>query len=429
MNLKNYKILILGLLIFLSTKAISQKKLNFLYVDSITYKYYLQKDWKNLIKISKQAFNQNIDYYYLRMRAGIAYYERKQFIKAIPHFKKALEFNTDTIAIEYLYYSYLSSGKFFDAQLFISEQDKKIKKRLTKNIKPNGLFFDYQYAINTNYKPIVFEQDIYDNNITSNEKYFDLGLTRFKANRLFYTLTFARYSNLTTHLHQDFIDGNITENYDVSETNIYGGVIVQLSPKIEIASYTNLIFGKKTLQTYSRMRFAPQNTTRYTVPVNYNFMQYNFRNFKLKFDVTLTNVEELMYYPGLKINYYPLNNNTFALLGGIEYLNNPSQSENFTKPVYTLGSSAILFKKLNLQANYKIINSVNYIEQNGFIFFNGDDLIRDKFLIETTLILNKIDFFIRYQYINLTHEYILNFNKINNNYNNQTFLGGIKWKF
>ena len=57
------------------------KEIDFKQVDSTTYALYLNKDWKPLIKISKKAIQNNIDYYFLRMRLAIAYYEQKKYVR------------------------------------------------------------------------------------------------------------------------------------------------------------------------------------------------------------------------------------------------------------------------------------------------------------------------------------------------------------
>ncbi|MCC5930542.1 MAG: hypothetical protein JJU28_14945 [Cyclobacteriaceae bacterium] len=81
-------------------------------VDSITYALYKNTSWNELIETSKAAFQSGIDYYYLRMRVGIAYYEKKNYASASHQFEKALEFNSaDVVAKEYLYYSYLLSAR------------------------------------------------------------------------------------------------------------------------------------------------------------------------------------------------------------------------------------------------------------------------------------------------------------------------------
>ena len=107
-------IIILFFSFFASVKA--QDRTDFFYYDSLTYKQYEDGRWKDLAKSGKEALSMGYDYYYMRMRIGISYYERKSYINAIRHFKKALGFNNnDQIATEYIYYSYLFSGKYYTA--------------------------------------------------------------------------------------------------------------------------------------------------------------------------------------------------------------------------------------------------------------------------------------------------------------------------
>jgi len=89
------------------------EKLEFRQVDTLTYQYYLNAEWEKLVGLGEEAIEQGIDYYYLRMRVGIAWYELEKYLFAAKHFKKALEFNSpDPLAEEYLYYCHLDSGKY-----------------------------------------------------------------------------------------------------------------------------------------------------------------------------------------------------------------------------------------------------------------------------------------------------------------------------
>ncbi len=81
-------------------------------VDVQTYQLYLDKDWDGLIRAGREALKTDFDYYYLRMRIGIACYEKKNYKSAQAHFRKALEFSQgDPVASEYLYYAYLFAGQ------------------------------------------------------------------------------------------------------------------------------------------------------------------------------------------------------------------------------------------------------------------------------------------------------------------------------
>lgn len=80
--------------------------------DSISYARFLARDFNGVKTIVQEALENGIDFYYLRMRAGITGYEKHRYEYAIPHFEKAHEmFPSDTVALEYLYFSYLFAGR------------------------------------------------------------------------------------------------------------------------------------------------------------------------------------------------------------------------------------------------------------------------------------------------------------------------------
>ncbi len=102
----------IGLLFMLTGIMMGQQKADFRQVDSLTYQYYLNSNWKPILKTGKQALKNDIDYYYLRMRMGIAAFEEGKPAIAANHFQKALVFNeNDPVAQGYLYDSYLEMGK------------------------------------------------------------------------------------------------------------------------------------------------------------------------------------------------------------------------------------------------------------------------------------------------------------------------------
>ncbi len=92
------------------------QKLDYGSVDRLTYLQFTNLQYDELKETGILALKQKIDFFYLRMRLGIAFYEGKNYEAALAHFKKAIEMNPmDTIAQEYLYYTYLFSGRPEDA--------------------------------------------------------------------------------------------------------------------------------------------------------------------------------------------------------------------------------------------------------------------------------------------------------------------------
>ncbi len=102
-----------GGIVTVSARAPQQKGLT--YYDKTTYDAYLKGDWHTVIRSGREALKEGIDFYYLRMRIGTAYYSLRNYEKAIIHFRKALSFNNKDIAAQqYLYYCYLFSGREAD---------------------------------------------------------------------------------------------------------------------------------------------------------------------------------------------------------------------------------------------------------------------------------------------------------------------------
>jgi len=84
------------------------RKLDFQTVDLLTYRCFNEKKWDSVIMVGKQALRQDIDYYYLRARLGIAYFEIKEYIPSITHLARARKFNAgDPVTNDYLYRAYL----------------------------------------------------------------------------------------------------------------------------------------------------------------------------------------------------------------------------------------------------------------------------------------------------------------------------------
>lgn len=111
-------LIITALLLVFSANMFAQR--DFVTLDKQSYDYYLNGDYRNLKKTADTLFSQGIDYYYLRMRLGVLAYNNQLYFNALTHFSKALEFNSlDTVSMEYIYFSYLFSGRDADAKLYL----------------------------------------------------------------------------------------------------------------------------------------------------------------------------------------------------------------------------------------------------------------------------------------------------------------------
>ncbi len=124
------RIIIILVILISSYNLFAQKIRNFSWYNKFTYGLYEKKDWNKLIKEGHLAIKAGYDFYYLRMRIGIAYYELKEYKLAISEFEHALKFNeADPLTVEYLYYSYKLSGRVLDANLVYIKYKKQVQSR------------------------------------------------------------------------------------------------------------------------------------------------------------------------------------------------------------------------------------------------------------------------------------------------------------
>ncbi len=136
-----YRLIILAVFVIIAAPGLkAQEPTDFNAINEDSYRLYLAGEWDSVIMVGKAALKQEIDYYYLRMRMGIAFHEKKHFRKAAVHFRKALDFNPgDPVALEYLYYASLFAGQYDQASLVRKE----FKGDLALKLSPSkGKFLD-----------------------------------------------------------------------------------------------------------------------------------------------------------------------------------------------------------------------------------------------------------------------------------------------
>jgi len=195
---KKIPVLLLFIALRMAFSASPAAALDFQQVDMLTYRCYTEQKWDSVILVGKQALRQDIDYYYLRVRMGVSYYNVKEYFPAITHLKKAREFNSvDPFVTNYLYNSYLMTNQADEAGLLMSKAP---KEDLDTSWSKPGVFqqihFESGYTLSGDRNPtnlptlmgsdsIYGEQDLYGNNF-----YANLGLNLRVSNRLSFSLAY-----------------------------------------------------------------------------------------------------------------------------------------------------------------------------------------------------------------------------------------------
>ena len=186
------RILLTITVLFITVNLFAQN--DFISLDKQTYDYYLKGDYKNLKATGEKMLSKGIDYYYLRLRLGILAYNNQRYAYAIKHFKKAIEFSSwDTISKEYIYYSYLFSGRKIDANLYLETISWDKRNSTLRSISKHNLQEVYLGASIANYDVKYFDTRVDNYEAVKNILSINGGFeTMFSPN---FKGTFA-YSNL-----------------------------------------------------------------------------------------------------------------------------------------------------------------------------------------------------------------------------------------
>lgn len=167
-------------------------------VDELTYRYYVEKKWDSVIIIGKQALRADIDFYYLRVRMGLAYYEQKEYIPAAAHLKKARQFDpADAIVADYLYYAYIFTNQMEAARVLQSSlpvSDRNVIDAKKGFVEAAGFESGYTFSGNNapKDKPSLMGTDsIYgETDVYGNYLYEHLGIKFNLSNRIGLTLAY-----------------------------------------------------------------------------------------------------------------------------------------------------------------------------------------------------------------------------------------------
>lgn len=435
-------------ILFSLTAGFSQRKVDFKDIDKLSYELYLAQDWKQLVRIGKQAIKSDIDYFYLRMRVGIAYYERKNYSKAIPHFQKALEFNSsDDIAQEYLYFSYLFTGQDIVANIIAKGFSKKLKEKLNYNYVPGIRSFTLEAGFDFTQDSIYVEElsllvdPAIDGRqvISKGFQYYHAGIQHDagRRSRMFHSVSYL--SKRSLFYLQDggiaFSDPNnrITQLQYFMGMNIYMGNGFYVYPSfhyINVSSpYLVTVQGRwgsqyNILQYDNKSQFAgflglAKNMGRIKPELTAAYMYLN---------------NESYIQGGLFFSYFPFGNLNLYLTGRVYY--------HF--PAYDYRSGRFIFFQ---ELGFKALDNLwfelwisegsiqNFSGNSGFLIYSDLSTISSHYggNLIIPLFRSGVEFSVRFRYSVLESGFIpedgeiINRNTINTKHN--TITGGIKWKF
>ena len=412
-----------------------------------TFNLYKERNWSELIFLGKKALNEGNDYFYLRMRLGIAYYERKNYHRALVHFKKAAEFNDrDSYLLEYLYFANLFSGRE-KAALDITRKfsPSKTKKYVTGRIpkfKIGGLGMQYYQGslttdvglINNIDDPALDGYQIF----TKNSVKFYLGFNHLASRRFNLYYQYGLFIDNRFTYYQNDMQAYYFDSQKLYEHHLFmlGGVY--LGKDFNLYGSVHYIPGKIP-EYYYGAGFSAS----YVPAYKYNdftssiFISKDFPYIKIGGSSSFSYLNFGKYtQEGVSVVFFPLGNLNFYLEGGYYW-----QQEILNNKLYEVGTH------VKYKAGFRVFNPVwlefggssgdlHYtVSQLGWQVFNGPN--SSEILLTGSLIIpfNEYQtiFSLNCNYMNSISSFVTN-DPLQTNLNSKTYYiysiyGGLSWKF
>lgn len=459
--------LILILLFVLSSRVFSQDKLTYESVNEKTYNFYLNKNWKDLINIAEKAIRQNIDFYYLRYRLGIAYFETEKYSSAIKNLQNVYDINPEDDELNtYLYYSHLLSGRQDEAETYFSEISNSGKDRIRplNNTFINNIFAESGFAANddvsNNESVNIDGTDDYYGEQTLNGNYFYLrtGLKQIPFRSVSIKYNYS-YLNLKKTKVIAFNDLKISDDYSQKQNQFYNEITLSFGNGLTISpagQYVNVsdntIYADFDSVTYVfdslMMKYKPEEVfytlNREDSELN-NFVlsldiSKQFARFKTGINGSFSQLNDMHQSQiGTSFSYFPMENLNFYTVSNL-VLHNQSSISNL---IFTQQIGGSFSKEFYYNVFFTVGKMQNYNEQNGALVFNNPDVTTSKFGAELNyffpfnmnaylvyLLQFKEKKYIEYRLSGYENSYPVYSPVINNlDYNTNIFLIGLKFLF
>jgi len=455
MTLNSYRkiILIISVWFVLLTIAPGQAVMDFTSLDKQTYELYLEKKWKDLISLGKNGLDNGFDFFYLRMRIGIAYYDLRNYRRAIPHFRKALFFNSkDQYANEYLYYSYLFSGRNADAINLSEKFTAQLKKELgIKKVTGLKSFSVYNtYSFNTNQEKLddfTTPADTSTNgwqNVTRNYNLIQLNIEHMVTPKLRLSHGYGYLIKQRYHFFQEEgISGLFPEEtYKQFQIYVSGNLLAGQGFTVGLTlHYINL----RPLAYYEALGtggWQSGSTSTYTSPSN-NFAGYfslnkNLGLFAIGLGLGAANLNDnIQFQKDLSLSVFPLGNLNFYLVSkAIHHSDFLNLDNPVNKWIFEQKIGIKIFNPVWIEFYGSFGEKSDFIDHNGTVIYNefnpltgnmGFNLIIAPEKTGTQLYLNYRNQTIRSSFNYYSDNTINTINDIDSN--TQTITGGIKWNF
>jgi len=439
------RIVIICLFMVFLTVAKAQEKLNYVEADKQSYQLFLDGKWPELIQFSEEARKQGIDFFYLQVRTGIAWYNLGKYRNAAPWFLKAYANDKSFEWLqEYVYYSLVFSGRQVEAVKYAPFFSDAMKNKIGfQDIGVIRLAFETGYSFNQDFDNL--KTRAFSTEVNLGEDY---GEGYFLKNYTFQSLDLSHRvaPNFTLNHNLTYIGvnreaivdwgGKTNSSIRINQFNYYINPVWVIGKKLNISPSLNLIFGSGDVYAGRLISNSSKSyrisKTNYSNAVFSTSLWSDFGNFSsgLEFNTGKINDSKFTQLSSW-ITYYPLSNTKLYITPKVYF---KSGTDGFGWNAMGISGGATL-GKVHLYGQYLFGDMENFVESAGYVISNFPGKSDRKIMGSVYLPLGKkYQFVFRYINQNVIEKYQVytggyKSNALEYNYLKHTITAGISWNF
>lgn len=385
---RGYLILLILMVCSLAMRA-QEQQLTYREVDRQSFALYEKGEWKELVKFCNRAFREGFDYYYLRLRAGIACFQTGNYMKAAIHLKEALAFNAnDPVAGEYLFGCYLQLNRVPDAMKAFDELPLSAREKLGTNL-PKLRQANFEGGPLMSSQPEKFDSLLFldkadtiygETDITGDGYYLNGGFSwGFKKGYGIY----AGYSMVRLDKNKMVKTGDtlsVNDEYPLTQYQFYLNGNIPLGMGFSVLPAINVILDRyetvmPQFDSASASYSFPTDKTKLDSYIGYLSVTKDFQIIRTSLFAAWSDLNDQdQFQAGFCIVAFPFGNLNFYLSSKL--MNHRNEGRN--QAVFEQMIGTRLYKPLWAEINATFGRMKNYHENNAFVVYNIADVINFK---------------------------------------------------